>query len=115
MRRSVRSEDATRPRRIAIQCAGDQHEKRSRVSSRGCKAKACGPSAPILARGELWGEGLWRGGVALVLGNEARGLSPDVATQVEQNARLPIISKAESLNVAIAGGVLMYAWLRANL
>ena len=65
-------------------------------------------------QGELWGEGLWRGGVALVLGNEARGLSPDVAAQVEQNARLPIVGKAESLNVAIAGGVLMYAWLRAN-
>jgi TrmH family RNA methyltransferase len=65
--------------------------------------------------GELWGDGLWRGGVALVLGNEARGLSPDVAAQVTQNARLPIVGKAESLNVAIAGGVLMYAWLRANL
>jgi TrmH family RNA methyltransferase len=65
--------------------------------------------------GALWGEGLWRGGVALVLGNEARGLSPDVAAQVAQNARLPIVGKAESLNVAIAGGVLMYAWLRANL
>ena len=65
--------------------------------------------------GGLWGEGLWEGGVALVLGNEARGLSPDVAAQVKQNARLPIVGKAESLNVAIAGGVLMYAWLRANL
>jgi len=65
--------------------------------------------------GELWGEGLWRGGVALVLGNEARGLSPDVAAQVKQNARLPIVGKAESLNVAVAGGILMYAWLRANL
>jgi TrmH family RNA methyltransferase len=65
--------------------------------------------------GVLWGDDLWRGGVALVLGNEARGLSPDVAAQVRQNARLPIVGKAESLNVAIAGGVLMYAWLRANL
>jgi len=65
--------------------------------------------------GALWGEGLWRGGVALVLGNEARGLSPDVAAQVAQNARLPIVGKAESLNVAIAGGILMYAWLRENL
>jgi TrmH family RNA methyltransferase len=65
--------------------------------------------------GEPWGDGLWHGGVALVLGNEARGLSPDVAAQVKQNARLPIVGKAESLNVAIAGGVLMYAWLRENL
>jgi len=28
---------------------------------------------------------------------------------------LPIAGKAESLNVAVAGGVLMYEWLRANL
>ena len=55
-------------------------------------------------QGALWGEGLWQGGVALVLGNEARGLSPDVAAQVSQNARLPIVGKAESLNVAIAVG-----------
>ncbi len=64
--------------------------------------------------GVAWGEGLWRGGIALVLGNEARGLSPDVAAQIETWAKLPIAGKAESLNVAVAGGVLMYAWLRAN-
>jgi tRNA C32,U32 (ribose-2'-O)-methylase TrmJ len=34
---------------------------------------------------------------------------------VQAWARLPIVGKAESLNVAIAGGVLMYAWLRTNL
>ena len=64
--------------------------------------------------GATWGEGLWRGGVALVLGNEARGLSDDVAAQIEAWAKLPIVGKAESLNVAVAGGVLMYAWLREN-
>ncbi len=64
--------------------------------------------------GVLWGDGLWKGGVALVLGNEARGLSPDVAEQVGEWVRLPMVGKAESLNVAIAGGILMYAWLREN-
>ncbi len=64
--------------------------------------------------GVTWGEGLWRGGVALVLGNEARGLSPDVAAQINAWVRLPIAGRAESLNVAVAGGVLMYAWLREN-
>lgn len=65
--------------------------------------------------GRDWGQGLWEGGVALVLGNEARGLSEDVRSHVEVWARLPIVGRAESLNVAVAGGVLMYAWLRANL
>jgi len=64
--------------------------------------------------GATWGEGLWRGGVALVLGNEARGLSDDVAAHIDAWAKLPIVGKAESLNVAVAGGVLMYAWLREN-
>ena len=64
--------------------------------------------------GEAWGQGLWDGGVALVLGNEARGLSEDVRPHVENCAALPIVGKAESLNVAVAGGVLMYLWLRAK-
>lgn len=66
-------------------------------------------------RGAVWGEGVLSGGVALVLGNETRGLSNDVCSFVEAWARLPIVGKAESLNVAVAGGVLMYTWLRANL
>lgn len=65
-------------------------------------------------RGEAYGRGALEGGVALVLGNEARGLSDDVRQHVAAWARLPIVGKAESLNVAVAGGVLMYAWLQAN-
>ena len=65
-------------------------------------------------QGAAWGASLWEGGVALVLGNEARGLSPDVRAHVQAWARLPIVGKAESLNVAVAGGVLMYLWLDAN-
>lgn len=64
--------------------------------------------------GRRWGEGLWAGGVALVLGNEARGLSPDVDAHIQARAWLPIYGAAESLNVAVAGGVLMYAWRRAR-
>ncbi len=65
-------------------------------------------------RGVDWGEGLWQPRIALFLGNEARGLAPDLSQHVNAWARLPIAGQAESLNVAVAGGVLMYAWLRAN-
>jgi TrmH family RNA methyltransferase len=65
-------------------------------------------------QGKAGGQGVWQGGIALILGNEARGLSEDVRTYVKDWARLPIVGKAESLNVAVAGGVLMYAWLQAN-
>ncbi len=77
--------------------------------------KGLRPVGTNARRGKAWGKGLLEGGVALVLGNEARGLSSDVRSHIEAWARLPIVGKAESLNVAVAGGVLMYAWLRANL
>jgi len=81
----------------------------ARLAERGLAAVAADAH-----EGELWGDALLAGGVALVLGNEARGLSPDVACHVQGRVRLPIVGRAESLNVAVAGGVLMYAWLRAN-
>ena len=65
-------------------------------------------------RGRLWSERDWSGGTALVLGNEARGLSEDLRRQVEEWVRLPMAGKAESLNVAVVGGVLMYAWVEDN-
>jgi len=69
-------------------------------------ADAGGPSA--------WEEAVLEGSIALALGNEARGLSSDVRTIVERTVGLPLRGGAESLNVAIAGGVLMYEWLRVN-
>ncbi len=66
-------------------------------------------------RGELWTQCDWHGGVALVLGNEARGLADDVSGHITTWASLPMSGKTESLNVAIAGGILMYAWVQANL
>ncbi len=63
---------------------------------------------------EPWGETALRGPCALVLGNEARGLSDDVTPHIARWVSLPMRGKAESLNVSVAGGVLMYAWLRIN-
>jgi tRNA G18 (ribose-2'-O)-methylase SpoU len=54
------------------------------------------------------------GPVALALGNEARGLSPDLRPYLHDYVRLPLYGHVESLNVAVAGGVLMYEWLRVN-
>jgi tRNA G18 (ribose-2'-O)-methylase SpoU len=52
--------------------------------------------------------------VALVLGNEARGLSPELRPYLQDYVRLPLRGHAESLNVSVAGGALMYEWLRVN-
>lgn len=48
------------------------------------------------------------GPYALVLGNEGQGVSPEVLEQMDQNVYIPILGLAESLNVAVAGGILMY-------
>ena len=46
--------------------------------------------------------------VAIVLGNEGQGVSQAVLALTDQNLYIPIYGKAESLNVGIAGGILMY-------
>lgn len=65
-------------------------------------------------RGVEWARRDWRGGAALLLGNEARGLSDDLAAGVAEWVSLPIVGRADSLNVAVAGGVLMYTWMQHN-
>ncbi len=45
---------------------------------------------------------------ALIMGNEAHGVSQDVLNQADENIYIPILGQAESLNVAVAAGVLMY-------
>jgi TrmH family RNA methyltransferase len=46
--------------------------------------------------------------LALVVGNEGAGLSADARARVEVLASLPIDSMVESLNVAVATGILLY-------
>ena len=57
---------------------------------------------------------LLQGKVGLVLGNEARGLSDDIRALCTDWVRLPMPGQAESLNVSIAGAVLLYQWLQQN-
>lgn len=51
---------------------------------------------------------------ALVLGSEAHGLSPTVLDRIDTPVSVPGAAgrpAAESLNVAVAGGILVYEWL----
>jgi TrmH family RNA methyltransferase len=62
------------------------------------------------ARGTTWTAMHWPAAAALLLGNEAQGVSDDLVAEVDDWVALPLYGRAESLNVAVAGGVLMYAW-----
>lgn len=46
--------------------------------------------------------------VALILGNEGQGVQKELLTQTDQNVYIPLYGAAESLNVGVAGGILMY-------
>ncbi|AMA72016.1 MULTISPECIES: TrmH family RNA methyltransferase [Aneurinibacillus] len=54
----------------------------------------------------------YRGAAILVIGNEGSGVSDEVLALADQNVIIPIYGKAESLNAAIAGSVLMYEAVR---
>ncbi|CAM4381802.1 RNA methyltransferase [Paenibacillus alkaliterrae] len=54
----------------------------------------------------------WTHPTWLLLGNESEGLSPAVREQVDESVIIPMAGQAESLNVAMAGTVLLYESLR---
>lgn len=51
---------------------------------------------------------------AWLFGNEAHGLSQELATAADHRVRVPIHGRAESLNVATAAAVCLYASARAH-
>ena len=50
--------------------------------------------------------------VLLLFGNEVDGLSVPVLEAVDVHVRIPMLGVKESLNVAVAGGVLLFEMLR---
>ena len=44
----------------------------------------------------------------LVIGNESRGISDDVLALATQRVKIPMLGKAQSLNAAVAAGILIY-------
>lgn len=51
---------------------------------------------------------------ALVLGHETRGVSPALESAAAMRVTIPMGGRAESLNVAAAGAVLLFAWRQAT-
>ena len=51
----------------------------------------------------------WHGQVGLLLGGEGPGLSDDVVARCSATVTIPMASAVESLNVAVAGGILIYS------
>lgn len=49
-----------------------------------------------------------QGPIALVIGNEGKGLSTLVKQQVDQMLTIPMIGHVQSLNASVAAGILLY-------
>lgn len=49
---------------------------------------------------------------AIMVGNEGAGISPQLLAKTDKNIIIPILGQAESLNVAVAAGILMYAFVK---
>jgi TrmH family RNA methyltransferase len=52
--------------------------------------------------------------IALALGNEGAGLSPELAARAARRVGIPLTPGVESLNVAVAAGILLYELMRAD-
>lgn len=57
----------------------------------------------------------WRGQVGLLLGGEGPGLPDDVIARCDARVTIPMAVTVESLNVAVAAGVLVYAARRQRI
>lgn len=62
----------------------------------------------------LW-EVEWDRPIAVVLGSEGEGLAPDVATTCDELVAIPMRGPAESLNVSVAAGLLLFAAARPRI
>ena len=51
----------------------------------------------------------------VVIGNEANGVSKEVQDIADENIKIPMLGKAESLNASIAAGVVIYEHVRQQL
>ncbi len=57
---------------------------------------------------------LWPERAALVLGHETRGISEELSEAADFRVSIPIFGRAESLNAAMAGTVLLYSWAQSR-
>ena len=54
----------------------------------------------------------YSGDIAIVIGNEANGISEEVLAFSNQFVKIPILGKAESLNAGVSAAILMYEAIR---
>lgn len=65
-----------------------------------------------LQASEFYYEANLKENIALVIGNEGNGISDEIRQMADMRVKLPMIGNIESLNAAVAAGILMYESIR---
>ena len=73
-----------------------------------CRARKIQTVAADLSGATAYTEVDWRKPSALIVGRESTGLSPDEVAATDAAVRIPMHGAAESLNVAVATGVILF-------
>jgi TrmH family RNA methyltransferase len=68
--------------------------------------------ATSLEEAMMYNEPLYDGPLAIVIGNEANGVSPAVIELANVKVKIPIYGQAESLNAGVAASILLYEAVR---
>jgi RNA methyltransferase, TrmH family len=74
-----------------------------RLEKRGLRLAAAAPHG-----GTAYDQADLRGPLALLVGNEAAGLPPEVESRADLRLRVPLRAPVESLNVGVAAGILLF-------
>jgi TrmH family RNA methyltransferase len=93
--------------KVALQSAEDLPRALRDLAGQGFKVFGTGPRAAL-----KHADAPMQGKVCLVLGAEGPGLSPEVAAACQDQVAISYPGTAESLNVAVAGAVLLFECLR---
>ena len=51
----------------------------------------------------------------IVIGNEANGISEEVLDIADEKVKIPMLGKTESLNAAVATGIITYEYVRQKI
>lgn len=52
--------------------------------------------------------------IAFLLGNEGRGVDPQLREMVDEEVKIPMAGQVESLSVVTAAGILLFEWVRQS-
>ncbi|HTW94507.1 MAG TPA: RNA methyltransferase [Tepidisphaeraceae bacterium] len=88
----------------------DERELRRWIAREGIATVGLSPNAEA-----LWTQAPAARPIAIVLGEERRGLSQTLDGLCAQTVRLPMMGEVDSVNVAVAAGVMLYELVRRGI